>query len=195
MSITIKYKKGKLWEYLNTTGVLENGTEEDIKAAKRAYRKNYLLKYKQRQRVNKPEVSISLSKDKGEYSTISAAAKNHHMSVAAFIRSATIAYINKTFIIPDRYQVARLEQLLSQCLNDIQTIVCKRERVFWGREDKIEAIEKLIIRLESEINEILKSPGSIEELVIKEIAEKPALREQLLFILNAYRNDNQNQIT
>jgi len=195
MKIPKNKSKYGMWAYLDAAGVLEYGTEEQINAEKKKYRKGYLLRYKQKQRANKPEVSVSLSKDKGEYSVISAAAKNHHMTITAFIRSATIAYINKTFIIPDRYQLARLEQLLSQCLNEIQTIVCKRERIFFGREDKIEAIEKRIITLESEINVILKQPVSVEDIVINGIAEKPALREQLLCILNNHPNDNQNKTT
>jgi hypothetical protein len=154
----MRQRKGKIWEYLNSVGVLEKGTDDEIKAAKRAYRKRYFLEYKQRQRINKPEYTITFSKGNGEHGRIITVAKKHKMSVPAFIHSAVLAYMNQTFVVPDRLQVARLEQLLSECLNEIKTIVREKERFFWQREQKFEAIEKRIERLEFQINDALRNP-------------------------------------
>lgn len=195
MKLTNKKTKSEMWLYLDALGVLETGTKDEIKAAKKLYRKNYLLKYKQRQRSVKPEFSVPLSKDRGEYSLISAAAKNHRMTIVAFMRCATLAYINKTYIVPDKYQIAEIEQLLANCLNEIQNIVSKKERLYWDREQKYQSIEKRIEKLNNEISNILRYPSTIEELLIKEIEEKPMLKERLLFILNDNVNDNQNKIT
>ena len=106
-------KNGGLWAYLDASGVLEKGTEEEIKAAKKAYRKQYLLNYKRRQRASKPEFAVTLNKDNGEYFRIKIAAKQHSKTIPAFLRLATLAYINKTYIVPDRLLIAKLEQLLS----------------------------------------------------------------------------------
>ena len=79
--------------------------------------RNTCLPYKQRQRGNKPEYSVSFSKENGEYDRVARAAKSHHMHkmpVSGFVHVATLAYINQTYIVPDRMQVARLEQLLSE---------------------------------------------------------------------------------
>ena len=115
-------KNSGMWAYLDASGVLENGNEEEIKAAKKAYRKLYLLNYKRKQRASVPEFIVCLSKNDGEYSRILSASKAHGKTIPAFLRIATLAYISKTYIIPDRLIVARLEQLLSQCLNEIQQI-------------------------------------------------------------------------
>ena len=195
MKTTNKTNKSEMWLYLDALGVLATGSEEEIKAAKKVYRKNYLLKYKQRQRSTKPEFTVPLSKDKGEYSIIYAEAKRHSMTIGAFLKTAALAYINKTYVVPDRLQLAELEQLLAGCLNEIQNIVRKKERFYWDREQKYEAIEKRIEKLERSIDGILKQPSTLEELVIKEIEKKPTLREQLLFLLNAQFNDNQNKIS
>lgn len=173
-----------MWAYLDASGVLENGTEDDIKAAKKAYRKQYLLNFKRKQRNSKPEYSVCLSKDYGEYSRILSAAKAHGRKVPSFLRMAALAYISKTYIVPDRLVVARLEQMLSQLLNEISLIVKQKENYFWGKEQKFKDIEKRIAKLESAISEAFEKPLALEELVIKEVHEKPAFKEQLITILS-----------
>jgi hypothetical protein len=179
----IKQYKGGMWEYLESIGILENGTDEEIKKAKRDYRKIYFTKHKSIQRKLKPEFTIGFTKENGDYAKVAFMARQHRMKITSFIRMAVLAYINKTYIVPDRLQVAELEQLLSQCLNEIQTIVRQRERFSYERELKYEVIEKHIEKLEAQINHVLKCPYTIEELVIKNIHEKPALKEQLLALL------------
>ncbi|MFA6924740.1 MAG: hypothetical protein WC223_10875 [Bacteroidales bacterium] len=188
-----KRHKGAIWNYLDSIGVLENGTDEEIKLAKRNYRKIYFTKQKRLQRKSKQEITLRFSKEKGELSKVEHHARRHKMKNTEFLKSAVLAYINKTYIVPDSLQIAELEQLLSACLNEIQTIVKQKEKYSYERELKYEIIEKKIEKLEEEINKILKQPYTIEELVEKEIKEKPALKEQLLAILN--KDDNQNQIT
>ncbi len=147
-----------IWQYLNNAGVLENGTDEQIKAAKRAYRKNYLLAFKQKQRKEKPEFIVMLSKENGEYETVANAAKKHSLSITTFLKTATLAYLNQYYIVPDRVQLAKMEQMLAQCLNEVQLITRTKEKYSWEREQKYEAIEKRIIKLETQIKEVLSNP-------------------------------------
>jgi len=149
---------GGMWEYLESSGVLEKGTEEEIKSAKKAYRKEYYLKYKRSQRLQKPEFTVNFSNDKGEYSIIQNAAKRHKMTVTAFIQASSLAYLNRRYLVPNQDQIASLEQILSQCLNEIQSIVQVREKYHWEREQKFEAIEKRIEKLETEIAQIFRNP-------------------------------------
>jgi len=151
-------RHGKLWAYLESTGVLEKGSDEEIKATKRAYRKKYFLEYKQKQRSSKPEYTINFSKQNGEYASVVLAAERHQLTVTAFIHSATLAYMRNSYIVPDRIQIAKLEQLLSECLNEIKTLVKPKERFFWERERKLEQIEKRIEKLEIQINEVFRNP-------------------------------------
>ena len=183
-----------MWEYLDSIGILENGSDEEIKKAKRDYRKIYFTKHKRRQRELKPEYTINFSKENGEYQKVAFTAKRHRMKTTTFLRTAILAYINKSYIVPDRLQIAELEQLLSQCLNEIQSIVKQKERFSYEREVKYEAIERKIEKLEDEINHVLKNPYTIEEIVIKGIEEKPTLKDQLLAILTTKEDDHQNQI-
>lgn len=151
-----------MWDYLDSVGVLEKGTDEEIKAAKKAYRKKYFLAYKQKQRLNKPEYTVNFKKENGEHGRIVLAAKKHSMPVASFLRSAALGYLNRTYIVPDRLQVARLEQLLSDCLNEIKSIIKPKERYFWEREQRIELIEKRIQKLEAQVNDIFRHPPLLQ---------------------------------
>ena len=190
-----KKHQGGMWEYLDSTGVLEWGNDEAIKKAKKAYRKIYFTKQKRKQRAVKREFTIRFSKENGEFIKIAHEAKQHNLKITEFLKSAVMAYINQSFVVPDHWQVAELELLLSQCLNEIQTIVKQKERFSYDREYKYELIEKRIEKLESEIHLVLKNPYTIEEIVIRGIEEKPSLKEQLLTILTQNKDDYQNQIT
>ncbi|HTA28768.1 MAG TPA: hypothetical protein VK809_13325 [Bacteroidia bacterium] len=147
-----------LWQYLNSTGVLERGIVEEIESAKRQYRKKYLLAYKQKQRKENSEYTVLLSKENGELESITLAAKKHFLPVTVFLKTATLAYLNQYYIVPNQMQLAKLEQILAQCLNEVQVITRTKEKYSWEREQKYEAIEKRIIQLENEIKNVLSNP-------------------------------------
>ncbi|MBP6977632.1 MAG: hypothetical protein KBB71_04890 [Lentimicrobiaceae bacterium] len=158
----VKKHKGGMWQYLESSGVLEKGTDEEIKLAKKRYRKGYYLKYKQNQRQHKPEFTVNFSNEKGEYSTIEHAARKHKMSVTAFIRASALAYLNRSYLVPNQDQVASFELILSQCLNEIRSIVKVKEKYHWEREQKFEAIEKRIEKLELQIDQIFRNPPLLQ---------------------------------
>ena len=162
-------KGSPLWKYLEVCGVLEHGTDEQIKAAKRQYRKNYMLAYRKKERKEKPEYIINLSRKNGEFYTLANAAHRHSMPITAFLRRATLAYINKTYIVPDNFQVARLEQLLAQCLNEVQRIAPPKDKYSTEREqEKYNAIEKLIANLQKELTEALRNPPMLGDYDTKD---------------------------
>jgi len=190
-----KKQEGGMWDYLDSTGVLEWGNDDAIKKAKKEYRKIYFTKQKRKQRSVKREFTLRFSKENGEFLRIAHEAKQHNLKITEFLKSAVMAYINQSFVVPDHWQLAELEQILSQCLNEIQSIVKQKERYSYDREYKYEQIENRIEKLESEIHSVLKNPYTIEEIVIRGIEAKPSLKEQLLTILTNHTHDYQNQIT
>lgn len=168
-------KNSGIWEYLETVGVLEKGSDAEIKAAKKAYWKKYFHVYKQNQRTKKPEYSINFKRENGEHARISLAAKKHNMTTTAFLRCAVFAYLNRTYIVPDPMQIARLEQLLSDCLNEIKSIIKPREKYFWEREQRIELIEKSILRLEAKVSDLFRNPTLLTDDNQNQIAQTPGL--------------------
>lgn len=178
-----KARNGGIWAYLDACGVLEKGTEAEILDAKKEYHKKYMLDYRRRQRKEKPEFVVSLSKRNGDYFKVNMAAKEHKMPITAFIRLAALAYIDKTYIVPDRLMVAELRQLLSACLNEIQSIVVQKEKYFWGKEQKFKDIENHIEKLETELMKKLEQPITLDEVIKKEIEKEPGLKDRLTALI------------
>ncbi len=147
-----------MWEYLESLGILEKGTLEEIEVAKKTYRKKYLLEFKQKQRSHKPEFTINFSKENGEFNKLEKEATKHQLTITGFIHLATLAYINQTYLVPNTLQIARLEQILSECLNEIQSIVRFKEKYHWERDRKLETIEKRIEKLEKQIDNVFRHP-------------------------------------
>ena len=157
MTETAKQPKG-IWAYLEERGVLEHGTEEQIKRAKQEYKKIYILSYKRKQRQTNPEYIISFSSEKGEYKKVADASKEHKTSITQFIKQATLAYMDKTYIVPDKEKVAELEQILSQCRNDIKTI---SKNKIQSVQDQIQAIDKRIAEMEESIDSLFRHPTEV----------------------------------
>jgi len=82
--------------------------------------------------------------------------------VTAFIRSSVLAYLQQRFLVPNAFQVAHLEETLSQCLNEIQKLVGAKEKYYWSREEKFEAIEKRIEKLEYDIDQVFRNPPLLQ---------------------------------
>ncbi|MBI4946485.1 MAG: hypothetical protein HY840_08805 [Bacteroidetes bacterium] len=137
-------KNTSLWAYLDSVGVLENGTEEEIKQAKKQYWKKYFLQYKQNRRKDRPEFPIGLSKKNGEYERIKRAASSHNMTTSSFLKKSALAYINKVYLVPDRQQVSGIEQMLSQILNEVRQ---RKNLPYMEIEKRIEAIEMKVDKL------------------------------------------------
>lgn len=154
-------KRSPLWEYLEASGVLEHGSDEEIKAVKREYRKKYLLLYKRAKRGGAKEYTITLKKESRELLLLMKSAKVHSLTVPEFIRQSALAYCEQKYLIPHPYQVAELEQLLSDCLNEIRTLATRRDRFFWDAELKLERVEKRIIKLEESIYQLLRNPSKM----------------------------------
>ncbi|MEO8087791.1 MAG: hypothetical protein ABI763_13275 [Bacteroidota bacterium] len=152
-----KRKNSPMWEFLQASGVLEKGSDEEIKAVKKEYRKKYFLEFKKKQRKNKPEFTLHFSNANGEYERIRQASRKHHVSIPSFIKSAAFAYLERTYLVPNRLMVAHLEKLLADCLNEIKSIANTKER-FWEREQKLDRIERRIEKLETDVSELFRNP-------------------------------------
>jgi hypothetical protein len=140
-----------LWLYLDQSGVLEKGTDAEIKAVKKQYWKKYFLAYKQTRRKDRPEFPIGLSKKNGEYARVKKEACSHGMTTTSFLKKAAFAYMSKTYLVPDREQVSNIEQMLSQILNEVRQ---RKNLPYMEIEKRIEVIEV-------KINKLLRDPPEI----------------------------------
>lgn len=176
-----------LIEYLDQSGVLEQGDELGIKAAKKAYRKSYQRAYKRHQRSQRKEYQIQLTKEENKH--ICEAAKKHQLSPSAFIKKATLAYLQQVYVVPDNERVAQLEYLLSIAYSSINQITGKTPQL----SHDYERLSQIIEQLEREVTQALRHPPSLEMLIVKTIKSNPNFRKILTHILNSTTSyDNQN---
>lgn len=184
-----------LWAYLESSGVLVTGDAQMIAAAKQQYRKTYLKAYKQKQREQKPEFLVQLSRKDGEVSRIVSAAKKHQLSVTAFLREATLAYIDRRYLLPDRIVVGKLVAILESCLNEIRTMTSSKIKSAYVIDERYEAIEKRITTLENEINQLICHPQLLERAVAEAIQHPHTYARLKTILANAHRENQDIQET
>jgi len=181
-----------MWKYLEDSGVLVNGSDADIQKKRKEYRKIYFKAAKRRQRAARKDFTISFGNDTGDFSRIEIAAKNHNVSITEFLRLAILAYLSKTFNVPDKKLIFELQILLSNCYNEIKTISSTRDKYHWERDSKIITIEKKIENLEMQINNIFQQPPELADFIDKTENIEPALKQQLLVLINSRQDDYKN---
>ena len=147
-----------LWQYLSETGCLERGNENEIKQAKAEYRKLYNKTHKREKRRAGLEISICLTKD--ERLHLEREAKRHGQKLPTFIRQTSLSYIKQVYIVVDRKIVTHLQQMLFQCVQDIQIIA--KQKHFFTSQSKFEQLEQVIERLNKEIMLALTKPKVAE---------------------------------
>ena len=147
-----------LQSYLEETGVLVSGSEEDIQAAKQEYKKRYQAEYRRKRRTTHPETTVRLTKE--EWDRFSEEAKRHHLTLPKFIRQSALAYLNQTYLVPDKQAVARIEQLLSLARTDIQIIAKHmRELNFDALSRAYLSLSERYTHLEKKLSQILREPS------------------------------------
>ncbi len=170
--------KSNIYTYLQSKGVLENGSHEEIQNARKEYWSEYKRNWRNEKRKKEKEFTISLNSD--ELKILSKAAKNHKISRTAFIKMAVFAYINTLFIVPDSMEVRKITQLLSMNYNSIQELI---------DEEKINTLDGKIIlqkiyELEREILPLLHNPQSLEECIKIYIQKNEGNKFRLLQYIN-----------
>lgn len=167
-----------LYTHLRNSGVLEFGNHEQIQYARKEYWREYKRVWKKDKRKKEKEFTISFNPE--EQKILTQVAKRHKISRTAFIKQATFAYINNSFIVPDAMAVKQIAQLLAMNYNSVQELFEK---------DKIDShigrvlLEK-ISQLEREILPLLHSPQSLEEYIKVHIQKNNENKSHLVDFIN-----------
>lgn len=171
--------KSNLYAYLKSSGVLENGTHEDIQIVRKEYWKEYKRKWRTIKRKTENEITISFSSE--EFKEITLESKRHKLSRTKFIKRTCFAYINKTFIVPDTKETKGIAQHLSMTYNSIQELM---------EENKIEiktgkVILETIYKLEREILPALNNPKSLDTFIKEQILKNPNNKKSIIEFINS----------
>jgi len=158
---------------------LVRGNEVEIAQAKKAYRKNYKTEWRKAHRKEIKEITITWNKE--EYNILQKEAKRHKQSVTRFVKSATMTYFNKCYIVPNQDSVNKTLQLIALTYNKIEEL--EENRIIPQLTSK--KLQDELDQLERDIRITLFSPKTIEQILSTIIAEKPFVKTSLIqFIEN-----------
>ncbi len=170
-------KKKGIYDYLDSIKVLETGTDEEITLARKTYWKRYKTEWRRKKRKEEKELTTSWTAD--ELTELICAAKKHSISKTKFIKTSTLAYIDKRYIVPDQIEVRRIAQLLAVTYNSIREML--DENVLELQTGKI-ILEK-IFDLERQVLVSLHNPKTIEQLITETVNKNPQTKTQLFHLL------------
>lgn len=164
---------------MQSSGVLENGTNDDIQKIRREYWREYKKIWRKNKRKANKEIVISFTAD--ELNEIQIQSGRHKLNRTKFIKRACFAYINKSFMVPDLKEVKKISQFLAMSYNSIQEMTAENTIDFKSGKSILEAIYKL----EREILPVLNNPKSIEVLIKEHILKNTKNKNSLIEFINS----------
>jgi hypothetical protein len=106
-----KQNTSGVWKFLEMSGVLDAGSNEDIANKRKEYWNLRKRMSKQEKRRKETEFKIYLNDD--ELQVLSKAAKKLSLSRTRYIKQAAMAYTNKEYLTLDQAAINHIRQLLS----------------------------------------------------------------------------------
>jgi hypothetical protein len=153
---------------------LEKGDTKAIAEAKANWRRMYKASWRKNKRSKSKEITTTW--EKIEYRDLKQEAKRHNESVTGFVKRATIAYMDKRYVVPNQQEVTKLSQLLALTYNRIGEL---EEEAMIGKAIQ-KKLEQELSQLEHEIRVLLFSPKTIEQVIWEQVERNPALKPKLL---------------
>lgn len=148
----------------------------ELLAAKAAYRKWYKREKNKEYRKNRMYLKLMLLPY--EKRKLQQAAKNHKQPLSTFIKSVSLAYLEKVYILPDETQLHKLEIAYRKVGNNINQIAKKCNSQTSTRYFDVVRLQNQVTTLEKETTKLLKKPMTLEKLIEK-MLEQPQLLEKV----------------
>ncbi len=170
--------------YLDTLGVIERGSEEDINNAKKAYWKQRNTEIKRKQRAAKRHCTVSMSNE--EYTQLEQAAKARGLQLSAFLKQATNSYLQKIYVIPHISVLHHIEQMIFRSQTGIERIA-NSDKVAWYKADrKYQDLEEIIKGLHRDIGQIFAQPPTLERTIEQALQNNPDYALTIKKLLASY---------
>ncbi len=153
---------------------LEKGDVVEILWAKKEYRRIYKAKWRKVNRTENKAYTVSWTTE--ELQVLTEAAKKHKVKPTRFIKQATLAYINKRYVVPNQQEMNKVLQLVAMTYNTIESISQESEIDL----SSIKRMQEELLILEHEMRVTLLSPKTIEQILKQEIEKDPGTEEYLI---------------
>ncbi len=185
----MKHNK-KLLRYLQSIGILEHGTDEQINQTKKEFWKQEDKARLKRFRSSHQRKEVSLSQK--EFDTLAIAAKRHGVQLGTFIRLAALAYVKAEFLLPSDSRIQELEIALRRIGNNINQLTRHVHQQGMTQED-LSAFQNKLNELEDRVAHALRQPIPLKDFLSQLLKKQPEYAEVLEQVLNEFRNDHQNK--
>ena len=170
-----------MYAYLDSTKVLETGTDDAIAKAKQAYWAAYKANWGKNHR--KATIQFTIAFSEAEAIQISVSAKQHKRSRSRFIKESCMAYINKSFLFPDQVALGVIKQSMALNYHALQKLFDANVLPFQvGRMVMLQMTE-----LEQVLRQQLHNPKTIEQMVEEAVKRNPEYKEILIRLLKNIR--------
>ena len=170
-----------VWAFLEDSGVLENGSPDEIESARRLYWKEYFRQNKRKQRKHKPEVSVRFTNNES-LDEMKVAAKKHEQSLSTFIRDSSLSYIKQEFVNPKEEQWEQIQQALYLAELRIKQISEEDEEAGSFHRNYNFLLEQLMT-LEQTIENALNAGHILEDAIRSAVQQKPWRKATLINLI------------
>ena len=167
----------KLYQFLEQKGVLANGTDAEILAAKQEYRRLYQANWRRSRRKADTELTVTLTAR--ELQILTVAAQKHHRAKSRFLKEAALAYTTKSFVVPDVFTTNAILEYLTLAYTEIQKLFDENKMSY---QVGTEALQR-IATLETEVTKALHQPQCLEDRIIEAIRKNLRYKETLHHLL------------
>jgi len=171
-------KKNNLQNKLFESGLIEKGNPAKINEFKKAYRSDYAKDYNHEFNVKNKRKTLIFTPEEFEY--LEEQATKYKMKVSPFLKALIFAYLNATFIYPEKETLLEIEKLLREInrrvTESIQYIHLSENITV----NDIQSIKMDISALDKYISNALKNPPRIEIWLKNQIAKDDLFLPKLL---------------
>ena len=173
----MRKKKSGLYTYLDALKVFDWGTEEDIVAAKKEYRRQYKTAWRKAHRKATKQYTMPLTE--AEQAIIRQSAQRHKRSITAFIKVACLAYVRQQFVVPDIVALHAIQEVLDLNYGHLKDLFNEGTVPY----QQAAALLERQVALEAAIMQQLTSPKNLEQCIEDAIRNDNGYIETIMLII------------
>lgn len=179
-------KTNKLQNELFAKGLVERGNLQEIQNFKLQRRKRLTQKYNKEYLKDKKVKSVVFSQK--EFEKIEQYAKEYGMPVATFIKACLFAYMDSTFVSPDKEKLDVITHLLSAIRNRVAEGIQYIHLSNTVTYKDFQTLQRQITQVEDFVIQTLENPPRLSEWLKKQIEQDPDFLGQLLQCITDHIN-------
>jgi len=159
----------------------ENLSEAELEVLRKKYKTHRNRLYKQRQRTKNRECILYLNSS--EHTQLKKISQEHNLLLSQYIKQASFAYANQTFIVPDRETLKNILLKIKEIEQNIAKLANNQSSRLFFKEDKYEALVQNLKDLEHNVLVKITRPINTEAWIKNELATNPIFRKTIISYL------------